>query len=94
MEISISDDLWERIQWKVGQVLYPSIDAVVEQALDLLDQRDVTIAIVRDMVQKGIDDLENGRYKVYSKENRNELFEDIKQRALKLEAEHKQPRRV
>ena len=92
MEVSISDELLKRIQWKVEAGLYSSADEVVEWALDLLDQRDVAIAMVRDLVQEGIDDIENGRYKTYSKENRDELLEDIKQRALKLDAEHKQRR--
>ena len=92
MEVSISDELLKRIQWKVDAGLYSSADEVVEWALDLLDQRDVAIAMVRDLVQEGIDDIENGRYKTYSKENRDELLEDIEQRALKLDAEHKQRR--
>ncbi len=92
MEISISEELLKRIQWKVDTGIYPSADEVVERALDLLDQRDVAVTMIQDMVQEGIDDIENGHYKTYSAENRDELLEDIKQRALKLEAERKERR--
>ena len=94
MENSIRDELLERIQWKVDAGIYPSANDVVERALDLLDQRDVAIAMVRDLVQESIDDFEAERYKTYSKENRDELLEDIKQRALKLEAGNRQRRGV
>ena len=92
MEVSISEELLKRIHWKVDAGLYPSADEVVERALDLLDERDVAVAMVKDLVQKGIDDIEAGRYKTYSSENRDELLEDIKQRALKLDAQREQGR--
>ena len=96
MDISNDEQLWARIKQKVDSGLYPSADAVMARALGLLEERDLAdsdpaIAKERDdfraKVQVGIDDLRNGRYKVYSRENRQELLEDIKQRALKLEAE-------
>ena len=90
MEVTISEKLLKRIQWKVEAGIYGSPDEVVEHALDLLDQRDVAVAMVRDLVQEGIDDIENGRYKTYSSENRDEMLEDIKQLALKLDGEGKQ----
>jgi biotin operon repressor len=76
---------------------------VVARALGLLEERDLAdsdpaiakeLADFRAKVQVGIDDLRNGRYKVYSKENRQELLDDIKRRALKLEAERTQPHDV
>ena len=38
MDISISDELWDRIQWKLDKDFYPSVDAVVERALEFLDE--------------------------------------------------------
>ena len=92
MDISISEENLARILWKVSQGLYPSADAVLERALDFLDEYDVGVAQVRDMAQAGLDDLRNGRYKTYSKETRDELLDDIKQRSLKLMAERNQSR--
>ena len=103
MDISIDEKLWARIKQKVDSGLYPSADAVVARALGLLEERDLAdsdpaiakeLADFRAKVQVGIDDLRNGRYKVYSKENRQELLDDIKRRALKLEAERTQPHNV
>ena len=92
MDISISDGLLKRIQWKVDKGLYPSADDVVERALDLLDQRDVAVAMIRDMVQEGIDDIENGRYTTYTEETLDNLVEDVKRRSLeRLEAQKKAP---
>ena len=87
MEVSISKELQERIQWKVDAGIYPTADEVIERALDLLDQRDVAVAMVKDLVQESIEDFKAGRFKTYSSENPDELLEDIKRRALELEAE-------
>ena len=89
MEIAISEELLERIQWKVEAGIYSSVDEAVERALDLLDQRDVAAAMMQDLVQEGIEDFKAGRYKTYSSENPDELLEDIERRALELEAERK-----
>ena len=103
MDISIDEQLWARIKQKVDSGLYPSADAVMARALGLLEERDLAdsdpaiakeFADFRAKVQVGIDDLRNGRYKVYSKENRQELLDDIKRHALKLEAERTQPHNV
>ena len=87
MEVSISEELLRRIQRKVDAGIYPTADEVVERALDLLDQRDVAVAMVKDLVQESIEDFKAGRFKTYSSENPDELLEDIKRRALELEAE-------
>ncbi len=84
MDIKISEELLRRIQWKVDAGIYGSPDEVVERALDLLDQRDVAVAMVKDLVQESIDDFEAGRYQTYSEENRDDLLTDIKARALKM----------
>ena len=92
MKISISEELVKRIQWKVDAGLYSCADEVVEWALDLLDQRDVAVAMVRDMVQEGIDDFEAGRYTTYTEETLDNLVEDVKRRALdRLESRKEAP---
>ena len=92
MDINISQELLMRIQWKVDAGIYGSSDEVVEHALDLLDQRDVALAMVRDLVQEGIDDFEAGRYTTYTEETLDNLVEDVKRRALgRLESQNKTP---
>ena len=58
MEVTISEELLKRIQGKVDAGIYGSPNEVVEHALDLIDQRDVAVAMIRDLVQEGIDDIE------------------------------------
>lgn len=82
MEISISKENLARINHKVEKGLYPSTDAVIERALDFLDQYDTAAAKVRDMAMAGLEDLRNGRYKTYSAETGDALLEDIKRQAL------------
>ena len=94
MDVSISKELQQRIQWKVDAGIYPSADEVVERALDLLDQRDVAVAMVKDLVQESIEDYKAGRFKTYSSEDPDELLEDIKRRALELDCERKGNRAV
>ena len=94
MEITINSELLKRIQWKVDAGIYPSADEVIERALDLLDQRDVAVAMVKDLVQESIEDFKAGRFKTYSSERPDELLEDIKRRALELDDERKGNRAV
>ena len=90
MDISISEELLERIQWRVNAGIYASADEVVERALDLLDECDVEIARIRDLVQVGRDDLAAGRYTTYTEETLDNLVEDVRRRSLKkLESREK-----
>ena len=82
MDITISEELLKRIQWKVDAGIYPSADEVIERALDLLDEYDVEIAKIQDMVQVGMDDLAEGRYTTYTEETLDNLVEDVKRRSL------------
>ena len=94
MEITINSELLKRIQWKVDAGIYPSADEVVERALDLLDQRDVALAMVKDLVQESIEDFKAGRFKTYSSERPDELLDDIKRRARELDDERNDKRAV
>lgn len=79
MNIPISKELAERIEHKVRSGNYPSADAVINKALELLDEHDDEL---RAFVQEGIDALENGDYVEYTDENLHEFFEDVHRRGL------------
>lgn len=96
MEITISDELWARIKRKVDDGSYPSVEVVLTNAMIHLYDHDkyveeiINTPEVRAKVEEALDDFRHGRYKEYSRQNRDEFLEDIKQRALKLESERKQ----
>ena len=98
MEITISDKLWDRIRQKVDSGAYPSVEVVLTNAMIHLEDHDnyveeiTNTPEVRAMIEEAKDDFRKGRYKVYSRENRDEFIKDIKQRALELESESKQGR--
>ena len=79
MNISVRKELAERIEHKVKSGYYPSVDAVVDKALELLDEHDQDL---RAFIQEGIDALENGDYVEYTDENLHEFFEDVHWRGL------------
>ena len=79
MNISISKELAERIEHKVESGYYSSADAVIDKALELLDEHDQDL---RAFIQEGIDALENGDYVEYTDENLHEFFEDVHRRGL------------
>lgn len=84
MEISISQQHFEHIRKKVEAGQYPSSEAVIAKALDLLDQYDERmsreLADVHVKVREGVDALRDGDYTDYTDETLNELFEDVKRR--------------
>ena len=78
MNIDISKELAERIERKVESGEYPSPEAVLRKALQVLEEyEDGTIAM-RASVQEGIDALERGDFTTYTKENLHELFDEVK----------------
>ena len=62
MDIAISEQNQERIRRKVESGMYPSVDAVLANALTLLDQRDddlkSELADMRQKVRKGAGGVE------------------------------------
>ncbi len=89
MTISISEKYLQHIRQLVDSGRYPSADDVIARALALLEERDLAdsdpaiaaeLAEIRAKVMAGVDDLRNGRYTVYTKENLHELFDDVKRR--------------
>lgn len=70
----------------VDEGCFESVDAVVLAGLRLLEQRQEDerrkLDRLRAEVQKGMDDLENGRYvEITSDEELDALFDDVKRRA-------------
>ena len=86
MEITISDELWDRIKHKVDFGAYPSVEVVLTNAMIHLDDHDefadevLQSPEVQAKVEEGLDDLRNGRCTTYTSETLWELFEDIKRR--------------
>jgi Arc/MetJ-type ribon-helix-helix transcriptional regulator len=70
----------ERISRKVDSGLYISHEAVLDKALDLLDDYDEELADIREKVQTAKTQIANGQYKDYTDETLHELFESISER--------------
>ena len=84
MEISVSEQQFDHIRKKVDAGQYPSTEAVIAKALDLLDQYDETmskeLSEIGAKVREGVDALRDGDYTDYTDETLQELFEDVKRR--------------
>ena len=59
MSIQLAPSLEAQINERVQRGIYPDADAVVEEALRLLDARD-RMASFRALLQEGMDDIERG----------------------------------
>jgi antitoxin ParD1/3/4 len=66
------------IKQKVESGLYGSPDEVIAKALALLEEYDRELAELREKVQAGIAQLENGQYTDYDEEGLRALKERIK----------------
>ena len=67
MNVSLTPELESIVNQKVESGMYNSASEVVREGLRLLQQRDemreTKLAALRAEIQKGIDDLEAGRYR-------------------------------
>lgn len=67
MNVSLTPELEQVINFKVQSGLYNSASEVVREGLRLLQQRDeireLKLESLRKEIQKGIDDLEAGRFR-------------------------------
>ena len=81
MNVSLTTELEQIIDQKVKDGLYNSASEVVREGLRLLHQRDemreAKLNALRVEIQKGIDDLEAGRYR-----DGAEAMAEIKERLL------------
>lgn len=67
MNVSLTPELEQIVNFKVQSGLYNSASEVVREGIRLLQQRDelreLKLKALRTEIQKGIDDLEAGRYR-------------------------------
>jgi antitoxin ParD1/3/4 len=85
MNVSLTKELEGLVEQKVKTGLYSSASEVIREGLRLLQQRDdlreAKLNALRAEIQKGIDDLEAGRYR-----DGEEVMAEIKERLLERKA--------
>ncbi|MBC7899537.1 MAG: type II toxin-antitoxin system ParD family antitoxin [Saprospiraceae bacterium] len=81
MNVSLTPELERIISYKVESGMYNSASEVVREGLRLLQQRDefrqMKLDNLRKEVQKGVDDLEAGRFR-----DGSEVMAEMKERLL------------
>ncbi len=87
MTISLSSEQEKWIEQKVSSGKYSSASEVIDEALQLLEKRDQfrkkEFEELREKIQVGIDQLENGQYTVIEDDELDEYFESIKAKGRK-----------
>ncbi len=87
MNVSLTSELENIIDEKVKSGLYGSASEVVREGIRLLQQRDelreLKLDALRKEIQKGVDDLEAGRFR-----DGGEVMVEIKNRLLKLKPQN------
>ena len=83
MNVSLTPELERLVQSKVDSGLYNSASEVIRESLRLLHERDrireIRLEELRKEIQKGVDQLERGEYKIYETEELETLISEIKQ---------------
>ena len=83
MNVSLTPELEQIVNFKVQSGLYNSASEVVREGLRLLQQRDemreLKLEALRKEIQKGIDDLEAGRFR-----DGREAMAEKRERLLKM----------
>lgn len=80
MILSLNEKQERLVNELVASGRYQDDAAVLDDALKLLEAREKKLAELRSELQKGMDDLESGRFTTYTKETSPQLFEDVKRR--------------
>lgn len=87
MNVSLTPELERIVSFKVESGMYTSASEVVREGLRLLQERDemreTKLASLRGEIQKGIDDLEAGRFR-----DGNQVMTEFKQTLLKMKGEN------
>lgn len=87
MNVSLTPELERIVSFKVESGMYTSASEVVREGLRLLQERDemreTKLASLRAEIQKGIDDLEAGRFR-----DGNQVMTEFKQTLLKMKGEN------
>lgn len=82
MSLEISPELAAIIRQKVDDGRYPSEDAVVEAAMELLERRDVSLQELRTSIDVAVEQLDRGEGITYA--NVDEFKAAIKARAARI----------
>lgn len=91
MTIELTPEQKQYVERQVATGKYASESTLVQQALEVLQRRDERIAEVQAGVQRGVEDMEAGRYRTISTPAEAEaLAEEIKQRGRELRAKREQ----
>jgi antitoxin ParD1/3/4 len=87
MNVSLTPELEQIVDQKVKSGMYSSASEVVREGLRLLQHRDETreakLTALRAEIQKGIDDLEAGRFR-----DGAEAMAEIRERLMKLKPQN------
>jgi len=75
---------------KVKSGMYPTVSEVVREALRLLEKRDQSLALRRE-VREGFAQIERGEYTEYDERTMKDLVADIKDRGMKRLARKGKP---
>src|SRR5258708_39801015 len=80
MTLTLSPELERLVDKKVKSGMYPTVGEVVREALRLLDERDQSVTLRRE-VREGFAQIERGEYTEYDEHTIKDLVADIKDRA-------------
>jgi putative addiction module CopG family antidote len=86
MTVSLSREQEQLIKEHLATGRYSSEDAVLNEALALLQRHEKAVEKLRAEIQEGLDDLATGRSHTYTKETSQQLADEIKQRGRELKA--------
>jgi antitoxin ParD1/3/4 len=91
MTIELTAEQRQYVERQVATGKYASESALVQQALEVLQRRDKRIAEVQAGVERGVADMEAGRYRTISTPAEAEaLADEIKQRGRALRDKREQ----
>ncbi len=76
MTITLTDDLEELINEKVKSGEYKSADEVIMASLRLLKAQEKGMEVLRREIMRGVDDIQQGRFKAYETDAELEAFSD------------------
>jgi len=78
MQITLTNEQAEFVNEQVKSGAYPCPEAVIRAALLLLKAREERLDVLRKEIQRGIDDIEQGRFiSIDSDEELDQFFEEI-----------------
>lgn len=91
MNVSLTDELEDWIESRVASGLYRSSSEVVREALRLLREREAVRELhreeVRRAIQRGLDDVENGRTEPFTEETVASIKQRGRQRLARAKNE-------